>query len=144
MLRAAALGTEHVALARRRRQQRIAPQLGVIVEILITQRQPVEPLCEQLADLVLDQILPAPIHKTTRQPSAQSEARIDLAQEQRPAIAAEPATGKICHHFARTEVLKKQRLAETLCLTGVGGWVGCKFFHTNYNHSPLTSVASVV
>lgn len=85
MLRAAALGAEHIGLARRRRQQRIAPQLGVIVEILITQRQPVEPLREQLADLVLNQILPAPIDKTASQPAAQPEPRIDLAQEQRPA-----------------------------------------------------------
>ena len=47
------------------------------------------------------------------------------------AIAAEPAAGKIRHDFSLSEVLKKQRLAETLCLTGVGEWVGCKFFHTS-------------
>ena len=102
---------------------------------------------------MVDQILPAPIEKTTGQPAAQAEARIDLAQQQRLAIAAESASGKISHpirrrsgprHFARTEFLKMQRLAETLCLTGVGGWVGCKFFHAHYNRSPLTSVASVV
>ena len=40
---------------------------------------------------MLDQILPAPIDKATGESSAQAEARIDLAQEQRPAIAAEPS-----------------------------------------------------
>ncbi len=91
---------------------------------------------------MLDELRPPPVHKAARQRAGEPQPRIDLAQKQRPAITAEVAAGKIRHHFQWTEVLKKQRLTETLCLTGVGGWFGCKFFHTNYNRPAAASVAS--
>jgi hypothetical protein len=144
MLGATPLGPEHIDFTRRRRQQRIAAQRGVIIEILITQRETIKALGESLSHRVLDQIGPASIDKAARQSAAQTQRGIDLAQEQRAAIAAEGAAGKLGHDFSRTEVLKEHRLGETLCVTGVGGWVGSKLLHTNYNRSAAAPVASFV
>ena len=64
-------------------------------------------LREQLGHLMLNEFRPVPIDKTTGQRARHAQPRIDLAQKQRPAIAAEPSAGEVGHDFARPKVLKK-------------------------------------
>jgi len=44
-----------------------------------------------------------------------TKARVDLPKQQHPAITRQRTTGKIGHHFSRTEVLKLERSLLTLC-----------------------------
>jgi hypothetical protein len=143
MLRATPPGPEQIDFTRRR-QQGIAAQRGVIIAILLTQRETVKALGESLSHRVLDQIGPAPIDKAARQSPAQAQRGIDLTQKQCAAIAAEGAPGKPGHDFSRTEVVKEHRLGENLCETGVGGWVGSRFLHTHHDRSAAAPVASFV
>lgn len=96
-------------------QQRIQPQARVIVEVFLTQGQPVQALGQELFHGMVHIRLRARIVEAPGQGSRQAQARIDLAQEQRAAIAGECPAGKIRDHFARTQVLKEQRLVLTLC-----------------------------
>jgi len=57
-----------IALAAEHRQQRIAAQLLVIVDIFIAQRQPVDALRQHLGKLVLDQQRRADIAEAVCQP----------------------------------------------------------------------------
>ena len=131
MIAATALRAEHIRLARRRRQQRVAPQLRVIIEILVAQRQRVNALREQLPRAVIDELRIAPVQETARQSAGDAQALINLPEQERAAIAAEPAAGKIRDDFARTKFLKKQLPAETLCLASCGVGLLNMWLHTN-------------
>ena len=61
-----ALAPFQVALAGQQRHQRIAAQLVVIVEILVAQRQRVDALGEQFADLVFDELGIAAVFRSRR------------------------------------------------------------------------------
>jgi len=77
----------------------VQPQGVVIVEILVTQRQGVQALGQQLLDGVVHQHLLARIVKQWPK-RAKAKALIDLAQEQDAAITAEMAAGKVGLHLA--------------------------------------------
>ena len=92
----------------------------MIIEILVAERQPVHALREQLRDTVLDKAPIASIAKARRQRAGHAQPVVDLAQEQHPAVAAQMPARKVHHHFARSKVLKEQRLLLTVCrLSGV-------------------------
>ncbi len=114
--------SQGIFLAASRRQQRIAPQLLMVVEVFIAQRLPVEPLRQQLRHRVFDKNRVALIAKAGGQSGQQPELLIDLAQEQHAAIAGERPAGKIGDYFSQTQVLKKQRCVLTLCRRRSGGW----------------------
>jgi len=123
--RVAPLGAERVELARGHREQRIAAQRGMIIEILVTQRQPMHALREQLRDAVLDKARLAPVAEARRERAGHSQAVIDLPQQQCAPVAAQMTAGKIRHHFARPKVLKEQGLVFTVCRwSGVGPLAG--------------------
>jgi hypothetical protein len=72
-----------------------------------------------------------PIAEAVGQPSRQSQATIELPQQQHPAVARQRATGKISHHFARAQVLKLERSLLTVCRSP-GAFVRRRcFVHTN-------------
>lgn len=93
----------------------------VIIEVLVAQSQPVEPLGQQLRQRVIYKTLIARVGKATGQRARQPEALIDLAQEQDAAVTGEGASGKIGHDLARTQVLKEHGLVITVCRRSRGG-----------------------
>jgi hypothetical protein len=141
MLAATPLCAEHVLLARRRRQQRIAPQVRVVIEVLIAQRQRVNALREKFLHAVIDEFGIAAIHKTTCQYAGDAQTRIDLPEQKRAAIAAELATGKISDDSALPKILEKELPGETLCLANCGAWILSMWLHTKPKHRILALVA---
>ena len=93
-----ALLARQIALARKQRQQRIVPQLVVIVEVLVAQRQPVDALAHQLAHAVLAALGVAMIAEARRQPLQQLQPPVDLAQQDRSPVGADRAAVKPRRH----------------------------------------------
>ena len=120
ILGAAPLGSEHILLAHGHSQKRIAPQIGMVVEILVTQSQGKKTLAHQLVNGMFDEFGIARIGEATRDKAADSQSGINLAQEKKPAIGTERTAREIGNDFSGTQVLKKQGLGETVCLTGGG------------------------
>ena len=73
--------TFQIPLATQQRQQRIALQLVVIVEILVAQRQAIDPLLNQLAELVLHSVGAPVIGKTGGELAHDPGSLLDLAQQ---------------------------------------------------------------
>ena len=103
----------------------------MIIEILIAQRQRVNALGEQFPRAVIDEFRIAPVQKTARQRAGEAQALINLPEQERAAIAAELAAGKIRDDFALTKFLKKQLPGETLCLASCGVGLSNMWLHTN-------------
>jgi hypothetical protein len=127
-----ALRAQRIFLAGCHRQERIAAQRVVIVEILVAQRQAVEALGEQLLHAVLDVARIAPVRKARRQLGAHPQPTIDALEQQPARIRAQVTAAEIRDHFARAKVLKKHRLLFTVCFAGGARLVGGILFHTNY------------
>lgn len=70
----------YIGLARQHRQQRILPQLIVVVEIFVAQREAVDSLPDQLAHGVLDQRRLPVIAETGRKLAQDAGALLDRAQ----------------------------------------------------------------
>jgi len=87
----------------------------MIIEILVAQRQPVDALRQQLLRRVINETPVTPVRKHPANASVTPKARVDLPKQQHPAITRQRTTGKIGHHFSRTEVLKLERSLLTLC-----------------------------
>jgi hypothetical protein len=119
MLAATPLPAEHIRFARRRGQQRIAPQVWVVIETLMAQRPRINALREQFLHTVVDEFGIAAVHETTCQRAGHAQARIDLPEQERPAIAAELAAGKIRDDSALPKVLDELP-DETVCLANCG------------------------
>jgi hypothetical protein len=97
------------------RQERIVPQLRMIIDICVPQRLGIDTLRQQLGQGVIHKHLLALIPKALRQSISQTQVVIHLAQQQHAAIAGERAAGKIGHDLARTQVLKPHRVGITVC-----------------------------
>ena len=69
-------------LACQHRHQRIVAQLIVVVEILVTERDPEHPLADQRRDLVLDQLRASLVVKARRKPTHHSDRTIGRSQKQ--------------------------------------------------------------
>ena len=121
MLRQKTIPPERIAFIAGGGQERVQPKGVVIVEVFITQGQPIEPLGQQLREGVIDKALIASIGKTTGQGAGETQAMIDLAQEQDAAVAGEKTAGKIGHDFARAQILKEHGLITTVCSRSSGG-----------------------
>jgi len=102
-------------LARQNRKGRILAQLVVIVQVLIAQRQPEDPLPNQRLELVLDKAGIAPVGEARRKPTHQPEAPIDLAQQQRPRVRGDVAAIEPGHHRAAFYGFKFEQRRRTLC-----------------------------
>jgi len=109
LIGAAVLG-QRIGLAGRRSQQRVPAQQVMVVEVLIAQGQAVNPLGHQLGKCMLDEDLLALIDKTGGDLAAQAQAQVDLAQEQRAAVAAEVAAAEVGDDAAGAQIGEGQRL----------------------------------
>ena len=101
--------------ARQQRQHRIAPQLVVIVEVFVSQRQRVDPLRDQLSHPVFDAPRIAAVLETGRQARQQVDALVHLAQQQRAAIGADHPAVKASAHLAPKMPAKGEAGLDTLC-----------------------------
>ena len=127
-----AVRAERIGFVCRHRQQRIAPQVRMIVQILVAERQGVQSLRHQLSHPVLDETRVASVVKTTRQSAREPHRAIHLPQEQRPTVAAQVTTAEIGDDLARTQGLKVQRDLLTVCRWLGAGWSRSFLFHTNH------------
>ena len=96
-------------------EHRVVPQLVVIVEIFVSQRQTVDPLRDQLQDGVLDQVLVPSVEKTPGQTWEQIQALVGLAQQQRATVGTDRAAIESGHNLPRTAVFKSEAGLGTLC-----------------------------
>ena len=116
-----AVQPQRIEFVARRGQQRIAAQEGVVIEVLISQRQPVEPLGQQLGQRMIDEAGVARVVETGGQCAGQPQAMIPLAEQERTPVAGKIPGGKVGHDLAGTEVGKEQRLVDTVCRRSGGG-----------------------
>jgi hypothetical protein len=72
-------------------------------------------LAYQLLYAVFDKLPLTQVGKTPCQCPADSQALIDLPQQQCPAVTAQPAPTEICGHFTPSQALKLEKLLLTLC-----------------------------
>jgi len=78
--RAAAILAEGIGLVAGGREQRIAPEFRVIVEVFIAQAHRVDALGQQLHHRVIDQALIAPVVEAAGERAGEPQTGIDLAQ----------------------------------------------------------------
>jgi hypothetical protein len=97
------------------RQQRVLAQPVMIVEILVSQRQPIHPLPHQLFDRVLDYLCFPVIHKTLRKLPNDVSLRFQFPQQQRSPIGCDRAPVESRHHCSIRQPLKLIGLLITLC-----------------------------
>ena len=102
-------------LARQHRHHRIVAQFVVVVEILVTERDPEHPLANQRRDVVLDQVRTPLVVKAPRKPSHHSDRSIRGAQKQRARIRCHQAGIKRCFHSAPFNSSKIKQFCATLC-----------------------------
>ena len=92
---AQALRTGRIGLADQGRQKRIAPQIVVVVEILVAQSQTVDPLADEIEDGVLDQISVAVIDKAVGELPQDARPLLDLSKQQAPSVGTEVPPSKL-------------------------------------------------
>ena len=87
-------------LAQQRTEHRVVPQLLVIVQVLITQRDPEHALPHHRPDRVLDQISSPLVDEAVGQPIDQPDRLIRAPQQQRSGIRTDRPAVKRSHHSA--------------------------------------------
>src|SRR5258708_1893599 len=96
-------------------ENRVLPQLLVVVEILIAQRQTVDPLGEHLENRVLDLVLIPAVEKTFRQARQQIQALVGLSQQECPAIGTYRSAVESRHDLPLPAGFKSEPRLVTLC-----------------------------
>ena len=86
----------------------------MIIDIFLTQGQGVETLSDPLFQSMIDRARIALIVEAFCQRARDTQAWVDLTQEQNSAVTGEVTAGEIGHDFAWTQVLKKQQLGATV------------------------------
>jgi hypothetical protein len=100
---------------RQHREERIVPQLLVIVQVLVAQRQSIDPLPHQGRHRVRHTRWIAMILEAAREPVENPRHPVHLAQQHRAAIGRQRPAIKPRLHRAAAHRLKLQRPARTLC-----------------------------
>ena len=114
-----ALRAGRVRLADQQRQQAVAAQRVVVVQILVAQRQPVHPLRHQLPRRVLHLPAVAMILEAARDPGHQPQPPVHLAQQHAAAVRGEPAAVEAGDNPAASEAVKFKLRGSTLCSQGI-------------------------
>src|SRR3954463_3791543 len=96
-------------------KQRVCPQLLVIIDVFITERQTIDPLCQHLPDGMLDPMLLPPIEKTGGEPRQQVQALFSLPQQQTPGIGGDRPAIKAGHNLSSSTPFKPETRLDTLC-----------------------------
>ena len=115
VLGSAALLACEVLLAAQQRQQRVGAQLIVIVEVLITQHQPVDALGDQLAHAVFDLRGLAVIAEAGGELPHDTAALLELAQQHAAAVGGDRAAIETGHHLAAAMFGEGEAGLGTLC-----------------------------
>jgi hypothetical protein len=102
-------------LSQQRPEHRVVPQLLMIVQILVPQRQAKDALADQRAHRVLDQVPLSSIAEAAGQSIDQADRRIRLAQQQCAGIRTDRAAVKGRDHSAPINPCKLQLFRNTLC-----------------------------
>jgi hypothetical protein len=110
--------TQRIPLPHQCRQQRIAAQVIVIVQVFVPQRQPINALGDQFFQGVIDQIGVAVIGETGSELRQNSESSLDLREEQTPAIRGDLSTLEIPFDATSPKPLKLVPGTFTLCHLG--------------------------
>lgn len=100
---------------RKHRKERIAPQLLVIVEILVAERERIDALADHRRDRMRHPRRIAPILEAARELLEDAGAALDLAQEQRAGVGGQRPAREFRDHGASSRLLKRQWLRSTLC-----------------------------
>ena len=119
-----AVGPQHRAqLARQHRQRWVLAELVVIIEVLIAQRQAEDALPDQCVDLMLDIARIAPIDEAGGKAADQSEALVDLSQQQRSCVRGDVAAIETSHNRTPLDRFKFEQFRRTLCLHRGAPWI---------------------
>ena len=102
-------------LAGQHRQHRIVPQIIVVVQVLVAQRDTDNPLQHHRADLVLHQFRRARIGEARSKPSRQLDHPVRLTQQQCPRVRRDRTTIKRCHDMAPFDGCKLKQRRATVC-----------------------------
>ncbi len=102
---------QHPVTLRRRLQSEIMAKIRMVVDILVTQRQPEYSLAQHGRETMLHLARLPGVDQAPRRRGRQTQQPIRLAQKQNPAIARDVAAAKISHHppLAAGWKLKAQR-----------------------------------
>jgi len=115
VLLAAPVQTLRVRLPHHARQQRVAAQLVVVVEVLVALRHPIHPLPQQRQQGVFYPLRVPPVPEAPREPLQEPRPLIGPRHQQCPCVGSDPAAPEIRHHIPRPEPLEIQLLCATLC-----------------------------
>ena len=123
-----ALGGE---LAGQRREHRVVPQLVVIDQVLVAERDPEHPLRHHRCDRMLDLGLVPTVVEAGREPGHQANRPISRAEQQRPGIRRDRAAIESRHHLAAFDHFITEQVAATLCRHRGAPPIGSKSFRQN-------------
>ena len=115
-----------VRLARQQRQQAVRAQRVVVVDIFVAERDPVDPLRDQLRQRVLDLSRMAEIREAARHPIQQGEPPIHFPQQHAAAVRREPAPVEAADHAAAAQGVKFELRGSTLRGHGTSLSFPCK------------------
>jgi len=102
-------------LAGQSRQHRIVPQLVVVVEVLIAQRDAEHPLTDQSCNRVLDALRVAPVPEASGKPANQPDRLVGPSQQQCTRVRADHAAVERAHNGAALHGSEIERILPTLC-----------------------------
>jgi hypothetical protein len=106
ILRAPPLLPLHIILVQRHGQHRIVPQLVVIVEILVAQRQPKHALRDEVQQRMLDLLGVAVVGEAGGEAPYDSRARLQFLQQQGSPIGGDVAPIEAPNQFASPQRLR--------------------------------------
>ena len=107
---------QRVLFPHQNRQQRMVTKGVVIVEVLVTQTQSVDPLGHEIFDGVLDQVRVAMIGEAGGELPDDARGPLRLPQQYRPGVRGDLAPVEPGHNFSFAQGLERKRLLGTLCL----------------------------
>src|ERR1700737_1916332 len=87
----------------------------MIVEVFVSQRQTIDPLCQHLLQPMLNAFRIPSVLKTSHQPSQQSNLAVRLAQQEPPTIGGQTLVLKLGNYFSGIMSCKGELNLVTLC-----------------------------
>ncbi len=115
VIRAATVGTGGISLARKQGKERIVSQAVVVVDVLVSQRQPVDALGDQFGDVVLYPVRVPVIGEAGGQLPQDAGLVRNLPQQQRAGVGCDLAAVETGHHVTSIQGVKIEAFLGTLC-----------------------------
>ena len=104
-----------LGLVRQQRQHGIAPQLVVVVEVLVSQRDARDPLRHQRPHRMLRETGVAVVREAAGHPVEEAQRPVDAPQQQRSGVRRDRSAVERGGHPAAPDSLKRERNRFTLC-----------------------------